>query len=410
MWVMPDAYREALGGDYSPSVTASALYGGRVTEASLPVVGCRWRSAFDGQQVRASITLSVDDPDGSLTPMLPTDPLAPFGQQVVVRWVVGWGDVSIHSLPIGAFRVQKPQGSSSWLRYRVRPKRVGGGLWPGPDSFPSGDVFPASGPGRLKGADVMLPTGGVVTLEGEDLQMAVEDAEIPGLMQPLPGASVASEVQRLCAGLVGVDMQSIPVGVVPRAGTYESGRMQTVRTLLDRVGRVPAPGRDGSLRALSPLRSTTPDLVVMPGDAEVLVSLDDDGLVNVVLTTGEEADSPIRGAAYESSGPYRHTGPLGPRIHRHSSPLYTTSTAANAGAVTILSRLTAAREVVVRATMPCDPSVDVLDTHRVWLAPGLTPLALVTEIEADLMAGGDMQVTYSVAREEVDRWTRPRVG
>ena len=50
--------------------------------------------------------------------------------------------------------------------------------------------------------------------------------------------------------------------------------------------------------------------------AEVLVSLDDDGLVNVVLTTGEEADSPIRGAAYEASGPYRHTGPLGPRIHR----------------------------------------------------------------------------------------------
>ena len=55
MWVMPDAYREALSGDYSPSITASALYSGRVTQASLPVVGCRWRSAFDGQQVRSDI-------------------------------------------------------------------------------------------------------------------------------------------------------------------------------------------------------------------------------------------------------------------------------------------------------------------------------------------------------------------
>lgn len=98
---------------------------------------------------------------------------------------------------------------------------------------------------------------------------------------------------------------------------------------------------------------------------------------------------------------------MGPISLRHSSPLYTTTARANAGAATLLSKRRAARELRVEAVMAYDPTVDCLDTHQIWLAPGLEPLGLVVGLSRDLVKGGPMTVTYTIPRDTVENWIRP---
>lgn len=258
--------------------------------------------------------------------------------------------------------------------------------------------------------DRWYPTPGVVPLTAEDLQLSLVKSEIVGLMQPAAGATVAGEVARLCAGLVPVS--GLPAVTVPKQGVYEEERHRTVKTLLALAGQVPAPTRGGSLTGRSAQRKTFPDLVVSPTAGnwiDAAVYPDDDGVVNVVQTSGEGTDAAqlIRGLAREVSGPLRWDGPMGPISLRHSSPFYTTTAAANAGAATMLAKRRAARELRVEAVMTYDPTVDCLDTHRIWLAPGLEPLGLVVGLSRDLVKGGPMSVTYTIPRDTVENWIRP---
>lgn len=263
---------------------------------------------------------------------------------------------------------------------------------------------------------VWLPTGGTVSVQADDLQLSVQKSEIAGLMQPAKGASVDSEVRRLAYGLIGVRRGSIPMKAIPARGVYETDRHQVMRDLLTLVDMVPACARDGYLVPLRPTRKKSADLMVSP-DAGNLISArvmpTDAGLVNVVETINDQTDSTegaakqIRAIVRESSGPYRAQGPLGPILRQHASPLYATQAQAQAGAQTILDRERAARELRVQAQLTYDPTVDVLDTHLLWLAPGLQVLALVVDVEMDLVQGGAMQVTYTVPRAEVESWIRP---
>lgn len=384
MWATDTLYQSLIAGDHQVGVQIDAQYDGETTVSELPVTACTITRSWDGTAVRATVDATIDDDNGTLQPLLPSDPLATAGQELVVNSTVGLSAQNYSAdavVPEGIFRIQSPESTGRWWRYKNKE-------W--------------------------LPTGGEISLQGVDLITNLQRMEILGVMQPLPGATVRSEIQRLCQSRrVPVDVDSIPDTAVGSLGVYPQDALEAVTTLLDLVELVPAMGRDGTLTALSVSRKTTPDLLVTPDSGRLVdswIKPDDDKIRNIFAATGEggSGSSLVRGDARENVGPYRSTGPFGWVIERISSPLYLTNTQATRGAATALAKHLAGRELVAQARLTYDPSIDVLDTHKVWFAPGLVIPALVTGTKYSPDAGGDMEVTYAVSRQEVETWIRQR--
>ena len=374
-WELLDTTRDMLTGDYSASVSASAWLAGEVTVPDLEVTAADWTSALDGQTVRSTLTLTVDDDEGRLVPYQGGDPLAPYGAQISAASIISAGGDS-DSIPLGRYLIASASPSGSWVPYLGR----------------------------------YLPTGGTITLQTQDILQDLIESEIPGLMQPgSDPAQVAYEARRLCRDICPVDTDGIPAGLtVSRKGAvYDQVRLTAILSLLPPSVLIRA-GRGGVAEFFE--LPTLVSKVVTPAAGEWVsasMDLDRDGLVNTVITTSDQADSRISGLAQETAGPFSASGPLKPRIYRHSSPLYTTSAQAMAGAATRLASLLAERSLPVTVTMPFDPSVDAGDLHRVALVPGsLEPVARVKSIRWTL-GSAEMAATYSVSREEVQSWMRP---
>lgn len=372
MWATDPGWDEVLGGDHWGKFAAFASYDGQ-DRGELEVVGGSITRSWDGSRVRSSASVTITDPDGLLVPRTVTDTLAPFGQVVTLRHVLGVGDYWESSIPLGAFVVTDPGPDTQWAKYR--------------------HGYVASG---------------TVTVGLADLWERVIRNDLAGFHQAPAGATVRTEVTRLCNGVVSVNSDTIPTtGVPSSAMVHPQSRAEAIENLLDLAGRSPVVNREARLDAVDATKTgtvvwslTDDDIVEFPTGVP-----SDEGVHNVWEVTGErDADgrTPIRTVLTERDGPLRQSGwVFGTRVFRHSAPIYQNQAAAAAAARTFRAKELATRGIEFQMTTVLRPELDVLDTVNVPLVPpnhaGIPARrvnGLVTEISHG--ATGTMQVKFSV--------------
>lgn len=108
MQTVSPLFLQALTGPHSISVVADVLYGGALIATNIPIAD--GTVTLDrGSQVRRSLAMTVADV--SYLPWNPTDPLAVYGQQMVVRRGIRLNG-SVEYVPLGTFRLDEPSGDT----------------------------------------------------------------------------------------------------------------------------------------------------------------------------------------------------------------------------------------------------------------------------------------------------------
>lgn len=349
--------------------------------ASPAVISGTYRSALDSAMVRSSMELTLDGQDGALLPVSPTDPLAPYGAQVSVQQTLragGWQE----TVPLGKFVLDDPQPEGSWIDHHGRALRV----------------------------------GDTVRVQCPDLLQRLAETPIRGLVQPKPSATVATEIDRLCRGIVPADTSMIATtALVGKGMVYDPDRLATVQQLAGLAGRIPRANRAGVVefptveRAAAAAHEVT---VARRRWIDSVVEQSRDGVTNAVEVIGADPGNgrPVRGWAETRGGPYGTDGPMGARIRQVTSDLVRSTAAANTMAATELAKDVASRQVRFTVRTLWNPAVDVLDTHTVTVIPDrvdgddrVRVRALVVGVEWSI-AGGPMSITYAAPREEVAPW------
>ncbi len=307
----------ALGSSHTAATRGISQYQGAQTEVLLDQSGSIRFSGSARVQSSGSCT-AVGSRTPSLVPRAVTDPLAPFGQELTL-----WREIVLHdrtwSVPLGVYRITSASDSSE--RYRG-PVAVD---W----------VVDVAFSDRLK----MLDDDDFLVPEG-----------------PVAGNSVWDEVRRLSPIPVqpALGDASVPAGTV-----YES-RADAVDTLLSLLGGVPHITRQGVLTARVVdrwLTETVPDATIT-GVIRLSTGMTDD-FYNQVAT--ENPNDPLIAASAsirEDSNPLS-VRRAGGRTYKHSSSVYTTIAAAQAGAQTILARVSTKR--ARSASVECLPEAILLE-------------------------------------------------
>lgn len=342
MYPVDEEFTQITQGAHEGRWSASAWYDGEY-RGELALVGSpRLVREFDGNLIRSSTQITVDDPDGQLAPTDYTSTLAPFGQYVSLQQTVTVGRGFEASIPLGDFVVTDPGATGGWRRWR----------------------------------QTHLPTGGTVTVSLADVLTRLERFEVVGLQQAPRGATIRSEVLRMLRGIAPVAADTIPTTTVPASkAVHPQSRVETVQGLLELAGLVPGMNHNGMIAAYDPTRPlASPDWVLGVDD---MVSMPrgvptDEGLHNAWEVTGEQDEdgrAALRAILTEESGPLRYGGPFGMRPYRQSAPIYTSSSQVVAAARTFRAKARAARAMRYEFVTSFAPHMMPLDTIRFPIIP-----------------------------------------
>jgi hypothetical protein len=99
----------ALTTSHSMVTQVTAMYAGAVTVADLPVTDGSV-TVDRGSKVRRTLSLTMGDP--SYLPWGPLDPLAVYGQTLVVSRGIRFAGNAVETVPLGTFRIAEPQGDT----------------------------------------------------------------------------------------------------------------------------------------------------------------------------------------------------------------------------------------------------------------------------------------------------------
>lgn len=286
-----------------------------------------WSS--DGRKVTSQLTLSVADPKGLLA--TPTGPLGWFGQQMLVRSGVSRTSYT-EMIPCGSFRVDDSgAGPQAWSTHRN---------------------------------GVVVLRGGVLSPTATDLLSILEDDDLIGLEQPLPGGTVRSEIVRLVGNRMPIasTWPGVSDPTVPSTVTYDKNRLTTICTLAALVNAVVWAGRAGELRLLPVPSGAAVWSATSRQATQIIIPGSRTGMYNRVIAEATDANgAPLVGVADVLDGPLAAKLPYGVVSYRHTDPLSKTQDAVDATARTILTNLVAQRTVRVRVKVPADPCLDPLD-------------------------------------------------
>jgi hypothetical protein len=265
--------------------------------------------------VQGSGTLYVPTQGKSLRPRGKRDPLAAYGQEVSINYVVG-DQVNIS---LGRFRIT--------------------------------DVPSAKETARL---NPFIVTGSLVELTLADrFDILKHDSFLSGASPQ--STSAWEEIQRISPIPV---VRSLPDATVPASMTYQN-KFDAVQKLMTLLGGEPALTREGVLTA-HPANAWTLGLDPVT-EIRAVIERDDgmsNSLINCVVVT-TSADASIVGLAQitNQSDPLCVTGPLGRRVKTIQDPLATTKAEADATAQTYLAQLSTQQSQVV--TIKCLPRWDI---------------------------------------------------
>lgn len=313
------------------SYVASASYGAKQTIDSVPLT-TDGQIQFDrsGQiQTQGTVYLGKGGGD-SLVPKAPTDPLAPFGQEITLAYRIVF-DGQTWDVPMGQLRIHEVPSTKEYFR-----------------RFPSQS--------RLVAWQAQLALWDRFDVLARDSFLAATAPTQP---------NIKAEVQSLAAasGVALVWPAAIPDATIPAGTVYQAGRLDAIAQLLTLVGCEPAMTRQGALtlRVVNAwLTATTPD-VTIPATISLDDSMTADDLYNyVVITSPVDASVLATASITDESNPLRVTGPLGRRVYTNANPLATPASA-QAMADTILARVSTQQAKTVTLTFPPRPDLELGD-------------------------------------------------
>lgn len=279
---------------------------------------------FDGSaqsQASGSIYLRRDG-DVSLVPKAFTDPLAPFGQEVALRYHLEFGGQS-WDVPLGRYRIKAvPKAQEYFRRFPSMAKVVG---WEAELSIT--DLF---------------------------------DRFDNELDSPAPQTgSTWDEVARLSPIPI---IRSLPDQDIPTGLTYQ-GRLDAITQLLSNLGGEPhltragvltARTKDGWLTATETVATVRGTLTLTDGMSNALYN-------RVKVTNPNDADIIQVAQIDDPANPLSVTSPLGPRTYAYSSPLMDTTTKAAKAAQTVLARVSTQQSRTVEVTCLPRPDLELGD-------------------------------------------------
>lgn len=404
MLSVPDNVRALLGSHHKARTYGVALYEGASVELDIAPEGS---VTFDGDgEVQATADIHVFGVGESLVPRLKTDVLAPYGQEVALyRDVLDSNDEPVYTIPLGVFRITGNSGARETVRvYGPVASRlpaagldeVAPGLYstatltetaPGSGLYLVGDL-PSAGAGlystgAASGGFTVTDLRSVVLDWEVDVQLAdrfrmLERASWFRRKSPVPGNSMYDEIRRL--SLFPVE-ESLPDAVVPGNMTYED-RFETIRALAGLADAVPTLTRQGALT----LRRKDPvgDGVAGVFEIEGVVQWDEeqsDDFVNFVWAYSDNREFNGYAQITDESNPLS-VARAGMSVREHSSPLYTSNGAAQAGAQKVLDRLQRRSRVV---TVECLPDAFLLELGDVGTVRQVTDGVTVAEVFGEVV-------------------------
>jgi hypothetical protein len=358
MQTVTPLFLQALTTSHQISVKADVYYGGALLAADIPVAD--GAVTLDrGSRTRRALSLTVADV--SYLPWTETDPLAVYGQQIVVTRGIRYMSGQEERVPLGTFRIDNPQGDTLY----------------GPVSLTgsSSEVY-------IQDDRFTVPTStrGYATCV---------DA-ITGLIhQTLPSATVVNTTGRnpSCA-VVSWDAQADRWDAITQIATSMNAEIYV--DALDRFVIANAPNVISGSVAWD----------VAEGEGGVLMSaarqMSRTAVYNAVVASGENTSSnvaPVSAIARDTdpTSPTRWGGPFGRVTKFYSSALLGTVTACQSVADTMLFDATAPNVLTSITAIP-NPALEAGDVLRLSYARR-RELALLQAVSIPLTATGTGSLT-----------------
>ncbi|MFD7776656.1 DUF5047 domain-containing protein [Streptomyces sp. NPDC059753] len=367
MYAISANFRTALTSSHQIVTRVDAYYNGVLTASDIPIADGSV-SVDRGSKTRRSLSLTVADL--SYLPWDAADPLAVYGQELVVSRGIRFSNGD-ELVPLGTFRINEP----------------GGDVHQGPVSL-TGVTAEAT----IADDSFMVPTS--TAGYGNCLQ-AIEFL----IRQTIPGAPIVNltadgrnPVCPVATWDAGADRWDavVQVATAMRAEIF-----------VDPIGRF--------------VIADLPDPLTAPvawdiaeGEGGTLVSasrqMSRTAVYNAVVVSGENSASdaaPVAGVAYdnEPTSPTRWGGPYG-RVPKHySSALLITQGDCQAAANYMLADLTAPNIQTSISAIP-NPALEAGDCIRVSYA-GRKELFIAQSFSIPLTADGDFPITLRGGKEEV---------
>lgn len=339
MLIVSEEVRTALADSLVTTyTTAVAQYGGRVQQLSVRQDEGSFTWDATASAVQCTGDIRVFGFGDSLVPSSRDSMLAPFGQEIAVSKVLALRQTEV-TIPLGVFRIRGNDGG--------RFNRRGGHVldWD-------------------------------VSVDLNDRMRMLERGKIVDPASPPSGATMYSELRRLGLFplLETVDDVSVPSMV------YED-RLSGVRDLCALAGTKPRVNRQGALQPRIADRWLTADASAPDFDFAGTVSWSDaqtDDFFNVVWAHSPDGKFSAFASLTDPTDA-RSVGRAGPSTYEHSSPVYTTTAAAAAGAQTALRRLLNRRSRTV--TVQLDALALLLDLGDVgWVEDKVTGRRVFGEV------------------------------
>lgn len=366
MYAVSSRFLKALTGSHRIVTKVDAFYDGELTLADLPISDGSV-SVDRGSKIRRSLSLTI--PDLSLLPWDATDPLAVYGQTLVVSRGIWFADAP-EMVPLGTFRIDEP----------------------------SADVHE-----------------GPITLTGKSSEAAIQDDKF---LVPTSTRGYGSCVLAITAFI----RATLPDAVIVNATSDNRDPVCAVATWdantdrWDAVTQIAtAMNAEIFVDALDrfiivdiPTVDTTPvSWEVADGEGGTLMSagrqMSRTNVFNRVVVSGENTSAgtaPTSGVAYDNdpNSPTRWDGPFGKVTKTYSSSLFTTSGACQAAAGYMLADAMAPNIQTSLATIP-NPALEAGDCLRINYA-GRKDLFISQSLAVPLTAEGNFSITLRGGKED----------
>jgi hypothetical protein len=109
MYPVSQKFLQTLATSHVMVARADAYYGGQLVRADLPISGGSV-TVDRGSKTRRKLSLTIADP--AYLPWKESDPLAPYGQQLVVSRGIRYSHGAEEWVPLGTFRIDNPSGDT----------------------------------------------------------------------------------------------------------------------------------------------------------------------------------------------------------------------------------------------------------------------------------------------------------
>jgi hypothetical protein len=309
---------------------------------------------------RRSLRCTLADPDGSLAPIAATDPLAPFGNELVVRTGFSWPDGSFERVDVGTLRIVDAEADGDGA---VRVSCLDRSVVIAENRFTVPYVIPA----------------------GTNVVAAIQSL----LLSRYPGLTISSTAS----------VRTVPLTVY-QEGSHSGDPWRNARDLAAADGLEVFFDAAG-VAVIRPVPNPAVDPLVWsykPGADSIYIGstsgLTADGAANIAVVTGEGTGvgAPIRSVAQitDPASPL-YPNAFGPRPVFLASPLITTQAQCDAAAVGLLQRSAGGAERLrfTAAPHPAHEGGDVVQVvnaglgldRNVVLASFETPIVLSSVVD-----------------------------